>query len=320
MACLLDFAFRKLIGIKGAVLGMRTIKSMAAPSLINIAPAVWDLNYLQTMSIHAEVIPWIASGIARLTNARSAALREKLTFLVQRRTPGDNAQGPVDQETETRDEVRKRLWSLCQTRIRPEPIKAPFVRKVVPEQETSQLVLAEHELEASPPYIEDFDSDALVTMAHYEPVPNQDPYAALPENQADPDEPVMDDSLLVLEPYNPDVGASSSDGWMRSSEAEYFYTDGQGNVYPIEREIVREDHQIDWPSTPQLLGSDEFDHGNEEDPEEGLDGSINRTYIMYDGGQPWPPLSGVHIHTEDDLPYPLAPYLGDAPFNDRAGD
>jgi hypothetical protein len=47
MAHLLDFAFRKLIGVKGSSPGLRTIKSMVSPSLIDIAPAVWDLQYLQ---------------------------------------------------------------------------------------------------------------------------------------------------------------------------------------------------------------------------------------------------------------------------------
>jgi hypothetical protein len=47
MAHLLDFALRKLIGVKGSSPGLRTIKSMVSPSLIDIAPAVWDLQYLQ---------------------------------------------------------------------------------------------------------------------------------------------------------------------------------------------------------------------------------------------------------------------------------
>lgn len=47
MACLLDFAFRKLIGVRGISPGMRTIKNLASPSLAEIAPAVWDLQYLQ---------------------------------------------------------------------------------------------------------------------------------------------------------------------------------------------------------------------------------------------------------------------------------
>ena len=47
MTHLLDFAFRKLIGVKGSSPGLRTIKSVVSPSLIDIAPAVWDLQYLQ---------------------------------------------------------------------------------------------------------------------------------------------------------------------------------------------------------------------------------------------------------------------------------
>ena len=47
MACLLDFGFRKLVGVKGAFPGMKTVKSTRSPTLINIAPAVWDLQYLQ---------------------------------------------------------------------------------------------------------------------------------------------------------------------------------------------------------------------------------------------------------------------------------
>lgn len=46
MASLLDFAFRKLIGFKGTCPGMRTVRGTRSPSLIEIAPAVWDLQYL----------------------------------------------------------------------------------------------------------------------------------------------------------------------------------------------------------------------------------------------------------------------------------
>lgn len=47
MASLLDFAFGKLVGVRGASPGTRTIKRMETPSLIDIAPTVWDLQYLQ---------------------------------------------------------------------------------------------------------------------------------------------------------------------------------------------------------------------------------------------------------------------------------
>ena len=47
MACLLDFAFRKLIGVKKASQGLKTVKITQSPLLIDIAPAVWNLQYLQ---------------------------------------------------------------------------------------------------------------------------------------------------------------------------------------------------------------------------------------------------------------------------------
>ena len=50
MAYLLDFAFSKLIGVKGVTRGLRTIHNAASPPLMDIAPAVWDLRYLQVTS------------------------------------------------------------------------------------------------------------------------------------------------------------------------------------------------------------------------------------------------------------------------------
>lgn len=47
MASLLDFAFRKLIGVKKAAPGRKLFKITPSPSLIDIAPAVWNLQYLQ---------------------------------------------------------------------------------------------------------------------------------------------------------------------------------------------------------------------------------------------------------------------------------
>jgi hypothetical protein len=47
MSSVLNYAFRKLIGVKGVIPGMRSLKRMVSPSLIDIAPAVWDLQYLQ---------------------------------------------------------------------------------------------------------------------------------------------------------------------------------------------------------------------------------------------------------------------------------
>lgn len=59
MTSLLDFAFQKLIGIKlsSPRKGIRTLKSTSSPSLTDIAPAVWSLQYLQ-----ARVSGWFPLG------------------------------------------------------------------------------------------------------------------------------------------------------------------------------------------------------------------------------------------------------------------
>lgn len=45
---LLDAALRRLIGVgKRAPPGIKTVKKSSAPSLIGVAPAVWNLKYLE---------------------------------------------------------------------------------------------------------------------------------------------------------------------------------------------------------------------------------------------------------------------------------
>ncbi|KAK4038692.1 hypothetical protein C8A01DRAFT_47716 [Parachaetomium inaequale] len=325
MACLLDFAFRKLIGVKGACPGMRTIKNTALPSLIDIAPAVWDLQYLQTMSAHAQVIPSIAAGIARLANARSASLREKLDMLTRQITLGSGSQELDGADAGATDEVKKRLWLLCQTRIRPEPIKRLFVTRQADEntanQPPSPLGLPGREPDIPPVYVDDFDFDsgALVAMENYGLVADHDQYAVFPETLPGPDYPELGALGQAGESYMAEGGEPASDEWTHSSEGDYFYTDGQGNVYPIEREAVSEDDQINWPSTPQLVGSDGFSQQPDEETEEYWIGGANQTYIMYH--EDWSPDPGVYIRADDaaDQQF-LRPHPDDAPLDDWAGD
>lgn len=61
MGHLLDFAFRKLLGVRGASPGMRTLRNSMYPSLIDIAPAVWDLKYLR-VSLSDDSLVFITDG------------------------------------------------------------------------------------------------------------------------------------------------------------------------------------------------------------------------------------------------------------------
>jgi hypothetical protein len=72
MGRLLDFALRKLVGIKGTSPGMRTIRSRASPSLMDIAPAVWNLQYLQVKPhIPTYVVKSIDHGYRRWRYTRT---------------------------------------------------------------------------------------------------------------------------------------------------------------------------------------------------------------------------------------------------------
>ncbi|EAQ86625.1 hypothetical protein CHGG_07878 [Chaetomium globosum CBS 148.51] len=322
MACLLDFAFRKLIGVRGTCPGMRTIKNLASPSLTEIAPAVWDLQYLQTMSVHAQVIPSIAAGIARLKNARSASLRDKVDNLTRQTTIGNDGQMLADSVNEVTDEIEKRLWLLCQTRIQPEPIKRPFTAKQGDENRAKkvrrQLEYVRPELEIPTTYVDEDGSGTFAAMEGYSLEPDCDPYVAFPGFFPEAAHLGIDAVLQADESYIPAEGVSPPDDWTHSSEGDYFYTDGQGNVYPIERENS-EDDQIDWPPVPQLVDSDGYGQQQDEEWKGYWGQGANQAYIMpHEDGLPD---FGVHIHPDDAANQPfLPPYSEDAPLGYWARD
>ena len=71
------------------------------------------------VTAHTCAIPAIANGIARLSNAKSPSLREKLAKLASKAREGRNgsaAEDPVSVE------IKAKLWALCQTGVQVEPI------------------------------------------------------------------------------------------------------------------------------------------------------------------------------------------------------
>ncbi|KAK0740916.1 hypothetical protein B0T18DRAFT_219806 [Schizothecium vesticola] len=122
MTSLMDVGLRKLLGVGKGPQGFRTSKSGPSPSLMDIAPGVWNLRYLQSLETHARAIPAIASGIARLTNARSSRLREKVARLGFFGRQASNTIDQVHCGERVEEEIRGRLWSLCQTRIQAGPM------------------------------------------------------------------------------------------------------------------------------------------------------------------------------------------------------
>jgi hypothetical protein len=229
--------------------------------------------------------------------------------------PGDDGQELVDSGADATDEVKKRLWLLCQTRIQPEPTKRPFSPRQRSEKTAkkvqSQLEYTRQELDVPITYADEDGRGTFVAMEGYGLEPAYERYVALPGDFPEANHFKMDALLQVGESHTPTDGLSSPDGWTHSSEGDYFYTDGQGNVYPIDRENSEED-QIDWAPAPQLVDSDGYSQQQDEDWEGYWGQGANQAYITsHEDGLPD---SGVHILPDDATNQPfLLPYPDDAP-------
>ncbi|KAK4142979.1 uncharacterized protein C8A04DRAFT_29379 [Dichotomopilus funicola] len=82
--------------------------------------------------------------------------------------------------------------------------------------------------------------------------------------------------------YTSDIEAPSSNGVLQSSEGDYFYTDGQGNVIPVEKQDVSEYQPDEWVSPHKLEECDDFSEDWEEEIEEDVDEVEENGYHMYD--------------------------------------
>ncbi|KAB5586071.1 hypothetical protein GE09DRAFT_1181169 [Coniochaeta sp. 2T2.1] len=102
ISLLIKSALSKLLGLKTPVRGARVVRNLPTPSLIDIAPAVFNIRYLQAFTSRAEHIPYIASCLSGL-DAESPSLRAKIRALVN----GEGDLGPVE-------ELEKRLHILVQ--------------------------------------------------------------------------------------------------------------------------------------------------------------------------------------------------------------
>ncbi|KAK3943449.1 hypothetical protein QBC46DRAFT_254129 [Diplogelasinospora grovesii] len=286
MAYLLNAALRKLIGVKGLIPGIRTLSSLQSPPLIEIAPAIWNLRYLQLLAAHAQVIKTVAGGVARLRNARSASLRQKLERVARLATPDWRSYSEVDQEERARGELEKRLWLLCQKGIRVDPVAKSRRRKSAGQMEaessqsqpTSERFPSQLTPDDSPPQLAAVNapshslfraeeaSDFDFPFYLYPPEVEGDVHHSRDDISSDP-VTEMRSHLPMFEDDIPsdhgqgereDTGASSSESDdlppyddFESSEGEYYYADGRGNWYPVPRDVAKDVANWRRPSSPQ---------------------------------------------------------------------
>ncbi|KAK4212216.1 hypothetical protein QBC37DRAFT_389027 [Rhypophila decipiens] len=276
---LLDATLRRLIGVgKGGLKGIKVTRQLGQRSLIAIAPAVWNLRYLQSVTAHAQLIPSLASSIARLQNSRSASLRDKVGRITGQQQPTQD---------DIVDEATQRLWRLCQTQIRPRPAlrgsgtQTENVRAVVshkPAGSQPSFEQQETRMMEFPHYWEHIGALHEGTRSSDEADSDSEVWQA---GWLDPFESEMDEERNVFTPGGSfsDIdselvgyGSDTDDGEEEASVGEYFYADGQGNVFAIDvgdEEGSEEDHdqrslESDWDNSASSVseareeGSDEY--------------------------------------------------------------
>ncbi|KAK0747552.1 hypothetical protein B0T21DRAFT_397886 [Apiosordaria backusii] len=232
---LLDIAFHKLIGVKKSTPGVKvTKKNNELPSLIDIAPAK-----------------------------------------VESMMPGYIDPEMWDLEEEIEGEVRKQLWLRCQTGIRADPIKKNNTTQAKLE-EASQEDTPQSQLDGREFAWENYGplgcEDALIRHSlsnpdYYLPTMNQTTdYYDVPEGNYDhdDDEYYEDDSSSDTDSLpgcsSADVEPIPSDDWLGSSEGDYFYTDGFGNVVSLPQDSdTGEPEGVDWDRSSSVDTMD-FEH------------------------------------------------------------
>ncbi|KAK4202597.1 hypothetical protein QBC40DRAFT_321480 [Triangularia verruculosa] len=260
---LLNIAITKMIGVKKSTPGVKVTKTNPdLPLLIDIAPGVWNLQYLQSMTAHAQMIPSLASSIARLKYARSASLRKKVASL---RSGSINPE-IWDSQEEIEGEIRRRLWLRCQTSIRPDPIKKTKATQRGL-QDTTQAEASRNHL-GGQELLEGIDEPLGNPRKHAQIMNAVTKYCDIPEGiyeDVDDDEEEDDDGSCSesdsLPPFtSSDIGAINSSDWQGSSEAEYFYADGHGNVISLPRNSETEQSEQEGWDRSSSFDAVDSDH------------------------------------------------------------
>jgi len=216
-------------------------------------------------------------------------------------------------------EVQRRLWLLCQTRIRPGSSRRPFATTQTEEdtieEPLSQLGSEGQERERTRLY--EADANLFTAIEDHDFPEGQESYGGSFEVFAEPGLAEIGACEWTSNPYMLGNEAPSSCELTPSSEGEYFYTDGQGNVYPIEREAVAEDVQTDLASTTQPADHDDSNQQQDEEIEGYCFGDPCQAYIMYQEDQS-PDVAG-HIPANTAARHLFLPWHpDDMPFSDHA--
>ncbi|KAI0900963.1 hypothetical protein F4806DRAFT_176174 [Annulohypoxylon nitens] len=121
-AYLAQMALHVTVGIKKRLRGLRLFQLDNRPSLLELAPAIWNARYLEAVASHVTNFPTISNILATSTRAQSLSLRQKSAKLLTddaRHRQHQDHQEPVEDLNVYRNSAHQRLWGLLQATLRP---------------------------------------------------------------------------------------------------------------------------------------------------------------------------------------------------------
>ncbi|KAI1804554.1 hypothetical protein F4811DRAFT_274197 [Daldinia bambusicola] len=110
------------IGIRKRMRGLRLFHLDTRPSLLELAPAIWNAHYLKIVACHAKTIPIISTILATSSRHQSASLQEKSRKLLLENLSHDKGSNTMKIEAEPNTylcSIQKKLWDLVQTTLEP---------------------------------------------------------------------------------------------------------------------------------------------------------------------------------------------------------
>ncbi|KAI1376064.1 hypothetical protein F4677DRAFT_445778 [Hypoxylon crocopeplum] len=122
VAYLSQMALVVITGNWQPVSGLELFKLDMGPSLLDLAPAIWNAHYLQALTVHSNTFPVVSTILAAACRGQSPSLRRKSANLVVNAVQSNSS--PVDTGAGTklhvyRNSIQQKLWDLAQKTLKP---------------------------------------------------------------------------------------------------------------------------------------------------------------------------------------------------------
>ncbi|KAI3319197.1 hypothetical protein HD806DRAFT_548761 [Xylariaceae sp. AK1471] len=121
-AYMVEAALYFIFGMRQRFRNLTILKLEEAPSLLELAPAVWNSHYLKSTVNHVKNFAVISNILASSVNAQSPDLRRKGAGLLEENPSGANRDCNRETEHAARrleSSVQRRLWDLLQATLKP---------------------------------------------------------------------------------------------------------------------------------------------------------------------------------------------------------